>query len=180
MRDAANAPSAMNIQPWEIHLVLGSERKRLSRRLIKSFKERGFTCGPGATRPIPDLFMARARQCGEEMAPFIERMQTEFKTFINEGSLNFYGAPAVALFFLDESFPPDRMIDIGTFVGYLVLAAAAYGLGTCPIGLVKSYEDEIKDQLNIPESKKSNNLSSNWETRFLNPPSTNSNLQELI
>jgi len=34
-----------------------------------------------------------------------------------------------------------------------VLSAAGHGLGTCPIGLVKSYEDDIKDHLNIPESK---------------------------
>jgi nitroreductase len=26
-------------------------------------------------------------------------------------------------------------------------------LGTCPIGLITAYEDEIKDLLNIPENK---------------------------
>jgi nitroreductase len=87
------------------------------------------------------------------MIPLIERGGQDFKTYINEGSLNFYGAPAVALMFMDEAFPPERMADIGILVGYLVLAAAGHGLDSCPIGLVRAYDDEIKDHLNIPEDK---------------------------
>ena len=45
------------------------------------------------------------------------------------------------------------MTDLGSFMAYLVLAAAGYGLASCPIGLVKAYEDEVKDALNVPESK---------------------------
>ena len=153
LSDAANAPSAINMQPWELHMVIGEERKRLSRLLIRSFRERKLTCGPGAAHTLPDRFMQRARECAELMTPLIERMGADFMTYINEGSLNFYGAPAVALLFLDESFPPERMTDIGSFLAYLVLAATGHGLDSCPIGLVKSYEDEVKEHLNIPESK---------------------------
>ena len=153
LTDASRAPSAINMQPWEIHMVLNEERKRLSRRLIRAFRERNVSCGPGAVRPIPEHFMQRSRECAQAMTPLIERMGMDFKECVNEGSLNFYGAPAVALMFLDESFPPEREADIGVFVGYLILAAAGYGLASCPIGLVRAYEDEIKDHLNVPESK---------------------------
>jgi nitroreductase len=153
LSDASRAPSAINMQPWEIHMVLGEERKRLSRRLLRSFKEKGLSCGPGAAKTLPEKFMKRARECADQMIPLVERMEADFKTYVNEGSLNFYDAPAVALVFIDECFSPDRMVDAGAFLGYLVLAAAAHGLASCPIGLVRSYEDEIKDQLNVPESK---------------------------
>ncbi|MBI4963379.1 MAG: nitroreductase [Desulfomonile tiedjei] len=153
LSDASRAPSALNMQPWEIHMVLNEERKRLSRRLIRAFRERSISCGPGAVRPLPDRFMQRGRACADAMTPLVERSGSDFKTCINEGSLNFYGAPAVALLFMDESFPPERMADIGVFAGYLVLAAAGHGLASCPIGLVRAYEDEIKDHLNIPEEK---------------------------
>jgi nitroreductase len=153
LRDASRAPSAINMQPWEVHMVLNEERKRLSKRLLRSYKERQITCGPGTTAIVPDRFMARARPCAEGMTELVARMGRDFKSYINEGSLNFYGAPAVALIFLDECFLPDRLTDIGSFVAYLVLAAAEHGLSSCPIGLVKSYEDEIKDQLNVPENK---------------------------
>jgi nitroreductase len=153
LSDARHAPSAINMQPWEVHMVLGNERKRLSRRLLRSYKERLLTCGPGSSRPIPDRSMHRARQCAEAMTPLVERMGTDFKAYINEGSLDFYGAPAVALIFLDECFPPERMTDIGSFLAYLILSAEGHGLATCPIGLVKLYEEEVKDHLNIPEFK---------------------------
>ncbi len=153
LNDASRAPSAINMQPWEVHMILGEEARRLSRRLMRSFRERGLTCGPGSSRPLPDRFMQRARECGEAMAPLLERMGTDLSSFVNEGSLNFYGAPAVALIFLDESCPPERMADIGAFMAYLLLAAAGHGLASCPIGLVKLYEDDVKDHLNIPESK---------------------------
>lgn len=154
LRDAGRAPSAINMQPWEVHAVLGEERKLLSRRLLRAYRERQITCGPGSTMIIPDRFLQRSRQCADAMTPLLARMGTDMKTFVNEGSLDFYGAPAVVLIFLDESFVPDRMTDAGLFAGYLVLAAAGHGLASCPIGLVVGYQEEIKDHLNIPESKK--------------------------
>ncbi len=134
-------------------MVLGEERKRLSRKLLRSFREMALTCGPGTTGPLPEKFMKRARDCADQMLPLVQQMDADFKTYINEGSLNFYGAPAVALIFLDECFPADRMVDIGSFLAYLVLSASAHGLASCPIGLVRSYQDEIKDHLNIGETK---------------------------
>ena len=154
LEDASRAPSALNMQPWEINVVLGSERKRLSKKLLKAFKERGITCGPGAARPLPETFMLRARKCAEDMTPLINSMGQDFKKYVNEGSLGFYGAPCVIFVFLDESFPCERMVDVGSFLGFLVLAASARGLGSCPIGLVTSYDDEIRDFLNISDSKK--------------------------
>ncbi len=153
LKDASRAPSAINMQPWEVHMILNEEKRRLSRRLIRAYKERGLSCGPGASRPLHEKFMLRARECAEAMTPLIERMGADFKTYVNEGSLDFYGAPAVALLFIDDSFPPERLVDIGSFTAYLIMAVAGHGLASCPIGLVKSYEEEIKDQLNIPESK---------------------------
>jgi nitroreductase len=154
LTDASNAPSAINMQPWEVHLVMNDERKRLSRRLLRSFRERNLTCGPGASQTLPERFIERGRECAHAMIPLIQRMGSDFSTYINEGSLDFYAAPAVALIFLDESLPPDRAIDVGTFVAYLALAAVGHGLASCPIGLVVAYQDDIKDQLNIPESKR--------------------------
>lgn len=153
LADASRAPSAINMQPWEIHMVLGEERKRLSRKLLRSFSEKALTCGPGTAEPLPEKFMKRARDCADQMLPLVKQMEVDFKTYINEGSLSFYAAPAVALIFIDECFPSDRMVDIGSFLAYLVISASAHGLASCPIGLVKSYQDEIKDHLNIAETK---------------------------
>jgi hypothetical protein len=86
------------------------------------------------------------------MAPLLERMGTDLSSFVNEGSLNFYGAPAVALIFLDESCPSERMADIGAFMAHK-LGRAGHGLASCPIGLVKSYEDDVKDHSTYPNPR---------------------------
>ena len=89
----------------------------------------------------------------DTLAPGIPK-GLEFQDVINEGSCNFYGAPVAIIISIDSVFSSARLTDIGIFVGYLVLAAHALGLGTCPIGLITAFEDEIKEELNIPENKK--------------------------
>jgi nitroreductase len=150
---AIHAPSAINLQPWEFIVLTGEEKKRLSRRLIKAYKEKQIACSPGNVKPLPKTMAKRGAKTLELMNPFFEEMGVKSDQFINEGSCNFYGAPVAILICLDDSFPKARMVDIGLVLGYLILTAHEFGLATCPIGLIIAYEDEIKDLLNIPENK---------------------------
>ncbi|OGP73649.1 MAG: nitroreductase [Deltaproteobacteria bacterium RBG_16_49_23] len=153
LKMAILAPSAINLQPWEFVVVTGEERERLSRRLIKAYKEKQISCGPGNVKPLPKTFAKRGAKTLELMNPFFEEMGVDPNQFINEGSCNFYGAPVAIFFCLDDSFPKARVVDIGLALGYLILTSHEFGLGTCPIGLITAYEDEIKELLNIPENK---------------------------
>jgi nitroreductase len=150
---AIHAPSAINLQPWEFIVLTGEEKERLSRRLVKAYGEKKISCGPDAVKPLPKTFGKRGAKTLEAMNPFFKEMGVQSDQFINEGSCRFYGAPVVVLICLDDSFSKARLVDIGAVLGYLVLAAHELGMGTCPIGLILAYEDEIKDLLNIPENK---------------------------
>lgn len=147
------APSAINLQPWEFIVVTGEEKARLSRRLIKAYREKQISCSPGNVKPLPKTYGKRGAKTLALMRPFFEEMGTDPDQYINEGSCNFYGAPVAILLCLDDSFPNARLVDIGIALGYLVLAAHESGLGTCPVGLITAYEEEIKDLLNIPGDK---------------------------
>jgi nitroreductase len=150
---ATRAPSAINLQPWEFIVVMGEEKERLSRRLIKAYREKQISCGPSTVKPLPKSFGKRGAQTLAAMKPFFEEMKVDSDQFINEGSCNFYGAPVAILLCLDDSFSSAGMVDIGSVLGYLVLSAHAFELGTCPIGLITAYADEIRDLLNIPDNK---------------------------
>lgn len=150
---AIHAPSAMNLQPWEFTVVMNEERKRLSRRLLKAYKEKRIGCGPGTAKPLPEQLSRRIRKTSEIMRPNIEAVGAAYEDFINEGSLNFYGAPVALILCVNGVLPKSHLISVGAALGYLVLAAHSKGLGTCPIGLIKSYADEVKDALNISEDK---------------------------
>jgi nitroreductase len=133
-------------------VVSGEEKERLCRLLVKRMKERNISCGPGAKNPLSEDFVERQRRLLRVMEPHLPR-QTAFQDFINEGSCNFYGAPAAVLITIDEVFSSARLTDIGIVLGYLVLAAHGLGLGTCPIGLITAFDDDIKECLSIPEEK---------------------------
>jgi nitroreductase len=154
LRLAIHAPSAINLQPWEFLVVSGEERERLSRRLIKAYREKRISCGPGAVKPLPKTFGKRGAKTLETMNPFFEEMKVNSDQFVNEGSCNFYGSPSAIIICLDDSFSEARLVDVGVVLGYLVLAAHEVGVATCPIGLITAYGDEMKEVLNIPENKR--------------------------
>jgi len=149
---ATQAPSAINLQPWELTIVSGEEKKRLSRVLVKRMKERNISCGPGAKKPLSEAFMERQRGLLNTIQPHLPE-DTVFQNFINEGSCNFYGAPTAVIISMDQVFSSARLTDIGVLVGYLVLAAHGLGLSTCPIGLITAFDEDIKEELNISDEK---------------------------
>ncbi len=153
LRFSISAPSAINLQPWEFTVVIGEERERLSRRLIKAYKEKQISCGPGNVKPLPKSVGKRGAKTLSLMKPLFEEMGVTSDQYINEGSCHFYGAPVAIILCLDDSFSKVNLVDIGAALGYFLLAAHGFGLATCPIGLICAYEDEIKDSLNIPENK---------------------------
>ncbi len=150
---ACRAPSAINLQPWQFTVVQGDEVPRLVKKLLRAHAERGISCGPDNTEPLPAIYLERQKELNQLMGPLMQEAQVG-REFINTGSLSFYGAPAVVAATLDGVFPPERSIDLGLALGWLLLAAAELGLATCPIGLVCAYADVIKDFLNIDSSRR--------------------------
>ena len=153
IRLATQAPSAINLQPYELTVVSGEEKQRLSRLLIKRMKERNISCAPGAKSPLPEYYVERERGLLRAIRPHLPE-QTVFQDFINEGSCDFYGAPTAVIITIDTVFSSARLTDIGVLVGYLVLSAHALGLGSCPIGLITAFDDDIKELLSIRDEKK--------------------------
>jgi len=153
IRCAGSAPSAINLQPWEYVVTYGEEKDRLIRRLKKIHAMKNVSCGPGTSTPLPEKIADRSRRALKVMEPQIAKLDVPFNQFIEEGSCSFYGAPVVIIVLMDKVFPKLRYLDVGLSVSYLLLAAEAKGLSTCPIGLITEYGDDIKDVLNIPEKK---------------------------
>ncbi|MBI4632717.1 MAG: nitroreductase [Deltaproteobacteria bacterium] len=150
---AGLAPSAINLQPWEFIVTYGEEKDRLVRRLLKAHAERSVPCGPGTAKPLPKKYAKRSMDALTVMETPVSRLGMTFNRFIEEGSCSFYGAPIAIIVAIDKIFPAIRYLDAGLAVSYLLLAAHAKGLATCPIGLITAYTPEIADVLGIPEEK---------------------------
>jgi nitroreductase len=153
LQQAIQAPSAINLQPWEFTIVLGEEKERLSRLLLKAYHERHISCSPGAKGPLPAELSARGEQSFATLKPALDELGLSFDAFVNEGSCKFYDAPVAIIICMNKIFSHRRYLCIGAALGYLTLAAHARGLGTCPIGLINAYENEIREFLNIPDDR---------------------------
>lgn len=149
LRVAARAPSAVNLQPWRVWVAQGEELDRLRRELLRAYRERNIGCSPGGGRTAP-----AETEWGpgsfREYAELLGARGQNFGAFINEGSCRFYGAPVGIVCFLEPGEPPARRLDCGLWLAYLLLAAEAHGLATCPVGLLAAYVDVVRDTLYTP------------------------------
>ncbi len=148
---AGRAPSAINLQPWEFTIVSGEERSRLSRVLQIAFQERNIGCGTGSSKPLPDRLKERQYSSFLGLADLLQAESEEVSQFINKGSLDFYGAPHAVIITKEKVFPAQYLTSAGIMIGYLVLAAQAKGLATCPVGLINAYEEAVLDFINIED-----------------------------
>lgn len=157
LKAASCSPSYTNTQPWEVAMVSGQKRNELTELLLKLAREKA----PGNTdipRPAawPAEIDARSREHGARRlaALGVARDDEQGREKLRLGNFEFYGAPSAAFLFMDGSLGGWSIFDMGLFAQNLLLAAHAFGIGTCLQASVTSYASEIKKFLGLEESKK--------------------------
>ncbi|MCP4042525.1 MAG: hypothetical protein GY731_11315 [Gammaproteobacteria bacterium] len=151
------SPSYKNSQPWETVLLSGARKDELSRLLV-GLLQSGAEPSPDLPAPktwpevesarIDHLFQQRRAGTGIDLqAPEMVRKS-------RQANFEFYGAPHVIYLFQDASLSQWSLFDLGLFAQSLMLAARASGLATVPQAFATDYSLEVKDFLNIPETKR--------------------------
>ena len=149
------APSWGNSQPWEFTVVGGEVLAELKRRLVEqSTKE----VSPNPDIPWPSFgppWDERRRQNGRRIFDLlgIARDDAQKRQDWSLGMVNFFGAPSGIIFYLDRSLGTWSILDVGSLLMSITLAAQAYGLGTCPEAAVARYPDILREVLKIPDTK---------------------------
>ena len=156
--DAAKwSPSYKNSQPWEVVVVSKEKKKKLSEKLLALLDE-NVEAQPDFIPPVswPEreqtqisrLFAMRKEATG------IDVSDPKFIPMAKKANFNFYGAPHAIYLFQDNSLSSWSIFDMGLFAQSLMLAAHAKGLGTVPQAFATDYAPQIKEFLDIPESKR--------------------------
>jgi nitroreductase len=146
---AARAPSNSNTQPWHVEVVSASAKDRLADALVAAHRRNDVSTDfPYRQDLYRHEHQQRRAQAGELMygAAGIAREDVAAREAYDVESLRFYGAPHVAFLFTASHAEVRMAADVGIYAQTLMLAMAAYGIASCPQGLLSFYAETIRGQ----------------------------------
>jgi len=156
LKATAQSPSYKNTQPWEVAVVCGKKKNDLSEMLCDLATSKA-EVHPDIPDPQgwPAEHEARAREhvARRLAAVGVEREDKEERANLSLLNFKFYGGPCAIFLFMDRSLEEWSIFDMGLFTQNLILAAHAFGIGTCLQASVTNYAPEIRKFLKVPESK---------------------------
>ncbi len=154
---AGRSPSYTNTQPWEVSVVTGAKRDRLSTIL----HDLAAAPAPGQSEVAAPLQWPAPceRRAAEHNARRFKTLQVERDDAAARNGLRlmnyqFFGAPCVLFLWLDKSLSEWSTFDLGLFTQTLALAAHGAGLGTCLQASLTHYPDAVRAFLGVPAHKR--------------------------
>jgi nitroreductase len=156
---AARAPSGNNTQPWQVNVVTGDARARLSAALLQQRAHQ--TEPPRAEYDYfpevwPEPHLTRRRDVGWALYNIIgvQRGDREGAAAHHDRNFEFFGAPVGLILSIDRRLGVGGYLDIGLFMQALATAAVAEGLATCLQAAFAPYHATLRQQLDIDPQQK--------------------------
>lgn len=152
------APSAMNVQPWEIIVVAGKALDEIRKGNIEMLGSGKMpTSDFGHAKPYEGVHKERQRSLGFSLYSLlgIKKDDQQKRTEWTMKGFRSFDAPASIILSADESLEV-RMAasDIGGLIQTICLTALEHGLGTCINGQGIMFPEVVRKVTGLPESKK--------------------------
>lgn len=154
LRVASRAPSGTNTQPWQVHVLTGAARQRLSDRILAIYDDPAelarhqeeYAYYPEKwTSP----FIERRRKVGWDLYGLLEIAKTDRERMRLQHGRNyrFFDAPVGLIFTIDRVMRQGSWLDYGMFLQNVMVAARARGLHTCPQAAFTQFHRVIAEEL---------------------------------
>jgi nitroreductase len=152
LETARFSPSGANLQPWQVAVVRGETRDKLSRTIKQQASRR---------KPHPEQsyypgewfepYKSRRFETGMALYRALDIKREDKQRRIEQWNRNyeFFGAPIGILFFLDHRMGRGGWVDMGIFIQSVMLAATDLGLGSCAQASIADYPDAVRDVLGM-------------------------------
>jgi len=156
---ASRAPSGSNIQPWKVRVIAGDVKERFSRAILEALDRDGYEKHKREWNYYPvnwrEPFLARRRKIGWDLYGLLGIAKGDFEGTEKQRRRNyeFFGAPVGLIFTLDQDLEMGSWLDLGIYLGALMIAARGRGLDTCPQAAFADFHAVIRRELGIPESE---------------------------
>ncbi|MET3935636.1 nitroreductase [Arthrobacter sp. OAP107] len=156
---ASRSASNSNGQPWQVHVLSGTAKDRLTAALLQAHDagERVQRC-EFDYQPRPDEwvepFQSRRSDFGQGL--YGETLGIDFTDLAGRDAhhrrnYEFFGAPIGIFLTVSRHQLDSALIDAGLFLQATMLAARASGLDTCPQASFLDYYPVIRSHLEIPD-----------------------------
>lgn len=151
---AQQAPSWCNVQPWRVAVTEPPTTQKLADAMVAAARG-GF---PHAEVPFPLDYPSPYREhrvaCGvalyQAMGVARDDKAGRYDAWLRNYA--FFDAPHVAIVACDRRLGPYAFVDVGVWLGYVLTAATALGVDTCPMASVAAYPDALRAHLPIAET----------------------------
>ncbi len=156
--DAARwAPSGVNCQPWQVAVVTGTIKTRISEALL-AVRKIGQPENPDYAyypKDWQEPYKSRRKATGLALYQALDIGKDDAFARLKawNGNYHFFGAPAGLLFFVDRALSQGAWVDMGMFIENVMLAARGHGLETCPQASLAEYPDIVRGILAIPATR---------------------------
>jgi nitroreductase len=156
---AARSASGSNIQPWRVRVIGGDIKERLEKAIFDAVERDGFEPYQREWNYYPvnwrEPFHGRRRKIGWDMYSLLGVDKGDFDGTQRARMRNyeFFGAPVGIIFTLDEDLEIGSWLDLGIYLGTLMIAARGHGLHTCPQAAFADFHKIIRALLGIPEKE---------------------------
>jgi nitroreductase len=157
---ASRAPSGTNTQPWQVHVLTGAARQRLSDAIavvyadpeeLKQHTEE-YAYYP---REWVDPYLARRRKVGWDLYGLLGIGKADKARMHAQHGRNyrFFDAPVGLVFTIDRVMEQGSWLDYGMFLQNIMVAARARGLDTCPQAAFTQFHRIIKRELALSDAQ---------------------------
>ena len=154
LRTASRAPSGTNTQPWQVHVLLGAARQRVSNRICAIFED------PTELAKHTDEYdyypkewvspyVDRRRKIGWDLYRLLDIAKGDKDRIHQQHARNyrFFDAPVGMIFTIDRIMQQGSWLDYGMFLENVMVAARARGLHTCPQAAFTQFHRVLAEEL---------------------------------
>jgi nitroreductase len=142
-----------------VRVIAGEKRLALSRAIQAAIERDGMDKYQREWNYYPqqwrEPYIGRRRKIGWDLYGLLGIKKGDFeKTELqHRRNYEFFDAPVGLIFTLDEDLEIGSWLDLGIFIGTLMIAARGRGLDTCPQAALANMHPVLRQELGIPQGE---------------------------
>ena len=154
---ASRAPSGSDIQPWRVHVLMGSSLASFKNDLLRAF-DAGQPESPESDY-YPEVwrspYLERRRRVGSALYELAGAKKADRQAAARQRARNytFFDAPVGVIFCFDRDLGRGSWLDFGIFPQNIMIYARGHGLDTCPQASLADYPHIVRARLSISHSQ---------------------------